>query len=501
MAVINQDVKIPQRILNTLLASLTAGVVPRSGAPYIAIGRQEEINSLINNLDEVSEGGAFCRFLIGRYGSGKSFLIQLIRGYALDRGFICADADLSPERRLTAGNGAGLATYRELINNLATKTSPDGRALSGVLSRHFTSLSSSLIERGFMPDTPEYRDELRKTALLSIRGIEGDVGGFDFARVLSEYYIASIEDNEDKKNAALRWLRGEYSTKTEAKNALGIAVSTIINDDNWYNYIKLFASLAVKLGYKGLILFIDECVNLYKIPNRISREANYEKLLAIFNDTLQGKANSLGVVFGGTPAFLEDTRRGLFSYEALRSRLVDSKYALAGFQNLSSPVIRLRTLSPNELLALVRRLTILHRERYKLTEPLLTDNEIERFMRLALDKTGAGELVTPREIIRDYLTLLNIIKDNKDASFERLIGEVTFSRADIEEEAEDVVFGANGEPVSVGLQGSKGATEASHISRRSESYTTSSEGGSYDSPDTTAQPTPPRRIGLFDIDI
>ena len=421
--------KVPKRILNTLLSSLTAGVVPRVGAPYIAIGRREEITSLLDNLDDVSEGGAFCRFLIGRYGSGKSFLIQLLRGYALERGFICADADLSPERRLSGGNGAGLATYRELMTNVATKASPDGGALATVLSRHFTKLRTELIAEGIEPETEEFVKELRKKVFATLSELEGDVGGFDFARVLTEYYNASLVDDNDKKSACLRWIRGEFATKTEAKNALGFQVSTIIDDDNWYNFVKLLSALSVYLGYSGLIVFIDECVNLYKIPNRISREANYEKLLAIFNDTLQGKAKSLGIIFGGTPQFLEDTRRGLFSYDALRSRLQDSKYSDMGYKNLSSPVIRLPRLSDNELLALVKRLTKLYQQREGISEPPVSDGQIEQFLLGALAKAGAEELITPREIIRDYLTLLNILRDNPDADFDRLIAKVSFETA------------------------------------------------------------------------
>ena len=421
--------KVPKRILNTLLSSLTAGVVPRVGAPYIAIGRREEISSLLDNLDDVSEGGAFCRFLIGRYGSGKSFLIQLLRGYALERGFICADADLSPERRLSGGNGAGLATYRELMTNIASKASPDGGALATVLSRHFTKLRTELVAEGVDPESEQFVKELRKKVFATLSELEGDVGGFDFARVLTEYYNASLIDDNDKKSACLRWIRGEFATKTEAKNALGFQVSTIIDDDNWYNFVKLLSSLSVYLGYSGLIIFIDECVNLYKIPNRISREANYEKLLAIFNDTLQGKAKSLGIIFGGTPQFLEDTRRGLFSYDALRSRLQDSKYSDMGYKNLSSPVIRLPRLSDNELLALVKRLTKLYQQREGITEPPVSDGQIEQFLSNALSKAGAEELVTPREIIRDYLTLLNILRDNPDADFDKLMAKVTFEAA------------------------------------------------------------------------
>ncbi len=426
MAYENNEIKVPKRILANLLSSLSAGVVPRSGAPYVAIGRKEEIGSLLDNLDTVAEGGSFSRFLIGRYGSGKSFLIQLIRGHALDRGFITADADLSPERRLTGGSGAGLATYRELMTNIATKASPDGNALSSVLSRHFTKLKTELVSEGVLPESELFESELKKKVYLSLSELEGDVGGFDFARVLGEYYSASIVDNSDKKSACLRWLRGEFSTKTEAKSALGFQVSVIIDDDNWYNFIKLFALLSVKLGYKGLVLFVDECVNLYKISNRISREANYEKLLAIFNDTLQGKAKSLGVIFGGTPQFLEDTRRGLFSYDALKSRLTDSRYSELGYQNLSSPVIRLRRLSDNELLALAKRLAKLHMQKEESDAPLVSDSEIEAFIRHATAKAGAEELITPREIIRDFLTLLNILRDNKGATFDELIKNTGF---------------------------------------------------------------------------
>ena len=434
MAIENNEIKVPKRILNTLLSSLSAGVVPRSGAPYIAIGRKEEINSILDNLDAVAEGGAATRFLIGRYGSGKSFLIQLIRGYALERGFICADADLSPERRLTGGSGAGLATYRELMINLSSKASPDGGALSTILSRHLTKLKTEILEDGILPESESFESELKKRVFLLLSEREGDVGGFDFARVLGEYYMASLKDEGEKKSASLRWLRGEFANKTEASAMLGFRVSTVIDDENWYDFIKLVASLSVKIGYSGLILFIDECVNLYKIPNRISREANYEKILTIFNDTLQGKAKNLGVIFGGTPQFLEDSRRGLFSYEALKSRLADSKYSELGYQNLSSPVIRLRRLSDNELLALVRRLTKLYMQKEGTPIPPLTDSQIETFMRIALSRAGAEEMITPREIIRDFLTLLNILRDNETATFESLIKNISFAYADGGEE-------------------------------------------------------------------
>ena len=417
----NVDVKIPKRILNNLLSALSAGVVPRVGAPYIAIGRTDEISALLSMMDGVSDGGAAVRFLIGRYGSGKSFLIQLIRGYALERGFLCADADLSTDqRRLCGGNGAGLATYRELMKNLASKASPDGGALPVVLARHYASVLLELSKDNVMPEHPEFRSLLRRRILSDFSLLEGSVGGFDFARVISEYFLAYADENEEVKSACLCWLRGEFANKTEAKAQLGFAVSTVIDDENWYDFIKLWSLLSRRIGYAGLFVYIDECIILYKIVNRVSRESNYEKILTIFNDTLQGRAEGLGVIFGGTPQFLEDTRRGLFSYEALRSRLTDSRFADVGFKTFSSPVIRLRRLSDNELYALLTRLGKLYAAQSG-SSAMLTDEENKTFLTHCLSLAGADEMITPREIIRDYLTLLNILRDNPDATFEKVL--------------------------------------------------------------------------------
>ncbi len=416
----DKRVRVPKRILNTLLTSLSAGVVPRSGAPYIAIGRQAEIGAFMESLDFVAEGGAAVRFLIGRYGSGKSFLTQLVRGYALERDFLTADADLSPERRLCGSNRTGLATYRELIKNLACRTAPEGGALPIVLSRFLDTLRKKLASEGVMPEDENYSLLLRKEVYAAISGLEACVGGFDFASVLGGYFTAVIEDDDEKKLACLRYLRGEYATKTEARSAMRIPVTTVIDDDNWYDMLKLWAALSVRLGYRGLAVFVDECVNLYKIANRLSREANYEKLLSIFNDALQGRASYLGVFFCGTPQFLEDTRRGLFSYEALKSRLSDTHFNQLGYVNYSSPVIRLRTLSNNELLALLVRLTSLYAEKTGKPEAV-TSAQMMEFLSFSMARAGTAEMMTPRELIRDYLGLLGILTEHPEATFETLL--------------------------------------------------------------------------------
>ena len=411
---------VPKRILSSLIASVSAGVVPRAGAPYMAIGRNDEISALLSDLERISEGEGAIRFIIGKYGSGKSFLIQLVRGYALEKDFITADADLSPERRLYGTNGSGIATYRELIKNMASKSSPDGGALSKLIAKWITALRMRIMEEGIEEGSPSFMTRLSAEAAFALKDIEFLVGGFDFSRIISEYYKAFINGDDEKQSACLRWLRGEYSNKTEARHALGFPVSVIINDENWYDFIKLWAVLVRKMGYRGLVVFIDECVNLYKITNRISRENNYEKILSMFNDTLQGHAEGLSIVFAGTPQFLDDTRRGLFSYEALRSRLCDSRYEMQGVKNLNSPIIRLLRLNDNELFALLKRMTDLFCQ-YHAWEARLTDDQIATFLQSNLQRVGSESMVTPREIIRDYMTVLNILLQNPEITFENVM--------------------------------------------------------------------------------
>ncbi len=416
----NTNFKIPKRILGSLLTSLSAGVVPRAGAPYIAIGRNDEVTALSGDLDRVSEGGGAMRFLVGRYGSGKSFLIQLTRSAAMDRGFVCADADLSPERRLCGSGGNGLATYKELVRNLSCKASPDGGALPVILSKWLSAVSAEAAESGYTPGSADFDAAMSRKIYAACRSLESGVGGFDFSFIIAEYYKAYAAGDDERMSVCLRWLRGEYSTRTEARSALGVRTLSVIGDDNWYDHLKLIAAFVRLAGYKGLAVFIDEGVNLYKIVNRVSREQNYEKILAMYNDALQGRAEGLMIVMGGTPQFLEDTRRGLFSYDALKSRLADGAFPEAGLKNMMSPVMRLRRLSDSELLALIMRLTLLHAQYYGY-EPSVGEDQMEIFLKGELSRAGAAEMVTPREIIRDYLMLLDLMFQNPEASFEEIL--------------------------------------------------------------------------------
>ncbi len=406
--------RVPKRILANLLDSLSAGVVPRIGAPYVAIGREDEVSALISCMERVADGGSFMKLIIGRYGSGKSFLMQLTRGYALEKGFVCCDADLSPERRFYGSKGNGVATYRELVKNMSTKTSPEGNALPSLIAKWISATQAEVAGEGYSVGTLEFEKRMTEKIHQITSEAQSQIGGFDFACVINAYYSAVTKLNDEKKASAMRWLRGEYVSKVEAKRELG--VSSIVNDENWYDHIKLIAFFVRKIGYKGLIVFFDECVNLYKIAHRVSREANYEKLLSMFNDTLQGGSEGLGIILGGTPMFLEDKRRGLYSYEALKSRLEEGHFSSVGYKNLMGPVIRLERLTDDELYALVTRVKNLHAQYYSWNVSV-SDSQLEEFLRSVLSRAGASSMMTPREIIRDLLGVLNILYQNKNASF------------------------------------------------------------------------------------
>ena len=309
---------VPKRIASGIINALKGGVVPRTGLGYIAVGRTAEINALLHDVDITEEGGAFFRFIVGRYGSGKSFMLQTMRQHLMDRGFVTADADLSPERRLMGTKGQGLATYRELMRNMSVRTKPDGGALPLILEKWITNIRTEVVASGTSPDDPFFDSAVEKKIYTEISGLEDMVHGFDFARVINAYHKAFTAGNDEKASCAVRWLRGEYSTKTEAKQDLGVNV--IITDDNWYDYIKLLTAFFVSAGYKGFVIMIDELVNIMKIPHAVTRQYNYEKILMMYNDVMQGKASHLGIIMGGTPQCIEDTRRGIFSYDALRSR-------------------------------------------------------------------------------------------------------------------------------------------------------------------------------------
>lgn len=422
--------KVPRRIAQTMLNSLKGGVVPRIGLPYIAVGRKNEIAALLHDVDLISEGGASFRFIVGKYGAGKSFLMQTIRNYVMDKGFIVMDADLSPERRLMGTKGQGLATYRELIGNLSTKTKPEGGALTLVLDRWISQVqSSAMAKSGLSAGDPALGKLVDQEIYAVTSSISELVHGFEFAHLLSMYYHAYLDGDDEAKAKVVKWFRGEYATKTEAKNELGVNI--IISDDNWYDYLKLFAMFFRLAGYTGMMIMIDELVNIAKIPNAITRQYNYEKMLMMYNDTLQGKAKYLGILMGATPQALEDRHRGIYSYEALRSRLAEGKFSRPGARDLLAPVIRLDPLTADEMLVLCEKLADMHADLYGYTRKLV-DQDLASFIQMEYARIGADQNITPREVIRDFIELLDLLYQNPDMNLQELMqsDQFTYNKSD-----------------------------------------------------------------------
>ena len=420
--------RVPRRIAAVLINSLKGGVVPRVGLPYVTVGREQEIRALLHDLDLVAEGGASFRFVVGRYGSGKSFLLQTIRNHAMGKNFVVADADLSPERRLQGTKGQGLATYRELIRNLSTKTRPDGGALTLILERWISGVQDRVAQTsGLEPVDPAFGEAVEDGIRQTVAALQELVHGYDFGRLLTLYWRGYREGDEETCAHVVKWFRGEYRTKSEARAELGVNI--VISDDDWYEYLKLMAEFFHQAGYEGLIVLVDELVNLYKIPHAISRQYNYEKVLAMYNDTLQGRARHLGVIMGGTPQAIEDRRRGLYSYEALRSRLTQGRFASEGLLDLLAPVIRLEPLTHEELLVLVEKIADIHAG-YFGYERTLTQADLVRFLELEFGRVGAESHLTPREVIRDFIEMLDILSQNPDLGVEELLGSGDFVHAE-----------------------------------------------------------------------
>lgn len=429
-------VNINRRESAALINSLTAGVVPRIGLRHIAVGRQGEVNAFLQDLSTIEDGGAAFRFVCGQYGSGKSFLLQTIRNNAMERSFVVMDADLSPERRLTGTNGQGLSTYRELIQHLSTRTRPEGSALESILQKWIATMQATTAkEEGLQANDPQLVVAVSERIADILLELSEMAYGFAFANVIDAYWKGMKNGDDALKMSALRWLRGEFANKTEAKREL--PVDSIIDDQNWYEFLKLFALFVKKAGYKGLLVFIDEGVNLYKINHKQARDSNYEKVLTVFNDTMQGKAEYIGVFMSGTPQFIYDERRGLFSYEALRSRLADNRFAVQGFVDFTSPVIKLNQLSSEEIYLLLERLCELHSSHYSY-ENTLGKDELTAFLNTVLGRLGADQLLTPREVTRDFLGLLNILHQNPGTTFDTLINEQGFKVQSAEKDPEQI---------------------------------------------------------------
>ena len=398
---------------SAIIQSLRAGVTPRIGLEYIQVGRVNEVKALIEDLDNIEQGGSAFRIIIGDFGAGKSFFLQLIRYIALEKGMVVVNADMSPDRRLFASNGQARNLYKELARNLATRAHPEGNAMIPLVEKFIT-------EQRRVADA-EGRDVERviKDKLNSLSEL---VDGYDFAQVISSYWKAYNEGNEDLKNNVIRYLRGEYTSRADARRDLG--VRAIVEDSNVYDHIKLLARFVTQAGYKGLLVNLDEVVNLYKLPSQRARSSNYEQVLRILNDCLQGSAESVGFLFGGTPEFLMDQRKGLYSYEALHSRLAENTFAqIANVVDYHSPILMLQNLSPEEIYVLLCNIRNVfaggNKDKY-----ILPDEALKAFLEHCSKNIGDAYFRTPRNTIKAFVDLLSIVEQNPDLSWQSLIGNI-----------------------------------------------------------------------------
>jgi len=411
-----------------IIQSLRAGVVPRAGQQHIQVGRHDEVKALVSDIDRIADGGSAIRFIIGEYGSGKTFFLNLIRAIALERNLVAVNADLSPDRRLHATGGQARSMYAELMRNIATRSKPEGGAMASVVEKFVTSAMGESRSAGVPVD-----DVIRKR----LGSLQELVGGYDFAQVIEAYWRGYDTGNEDLKEAALRWLRGEYTTKTDARTQLG--VRTIVSDANVYDQLKLFARFVRLAGYAGMLIVLDELVNLYKLANTQARNSNYEQILRILNDVLQGTAEGMGVLLGGTPEFLLDTRRGLYSYSALQSRLTQNRFATNGFVDYSGPVLSLSQLTKEDLYVLLANI----RNVYAFGEAskhLVPDEALEAFMHHCSTRIGDAYFRTPRNTVTAFVSLLSVLEQNAEANWRDLLGAVEIAaerNSDLEVEVED----------------------------------------------------------------
>ena len=401
--------KLKPRERDAIVQALRAGVVPKLGLRHLQVGRAHEIEELVKDIDRIADGGSAIRFIIGEYGSGKTFFMNLIRLVALEKGLVVMFADLAPDRRLHATSGQARGLYAEMARNLATRTKPDGGALTSVVERFVSQVQQEA----------EAKDQLTGSVIRErLSHFEEMTGGFDFAEVIRRYWEGHEAGDEDLKSAALRWLRGEFSTKTDARKALG--VRTIVDDASVYDHLKLMSAFVCEAGYKGLLVGLDEMVNLFKLSSAQARNANYEQILRILNDVLQGSAENLGFLLGGTPEFLMNTRRGLYSYEALQSRLAENTFARDGLIDLSGPVIRLSSLTPEDLFVLLSNIRAIMQDEAE----ALPDASLEAFMAHCSSRIGEAYFRTPRNTVTAFVNMVAVLQQNRGIEWTDLIEKI-----------------------------------------------------------------------------
>lgn len=403
-----------------IIQSLKSGVVPRLGLQHIQVGRKEELMSFVNDIATIAEGGTSFRFVIGEYGSGKTFFLSLVRSIALQKGLVTMNADLSPTKRLHGTDGHARILLSELISSMSTRTKQDGKALQNILEKFISKVREEAVNS---------RRDVSAVIFEQLSDLNEYPGGFSFAYVVNKYWTAYESGDDTLKGCVLRWLKAEYTTKTDSQRDLG--VREFINDASFFNTLKLYSILVQKAGYSGLLVCLDEMVNLYKISNSLSRKANYEEILNILNNTLQGSLSHIGFIMSGTPEFLTDGNRGLYSYEALRSRLTENVFSKnLGLTDYSSTVLRLANLTKEELFILLKNLRNVFAYG-DVSKYLVSDDALIAYLNHCSNRIGDSYFRTPRNTIKGFLDLLSMLEQYPNLKWSDMIERIEVNK-DIE---------------------------------------------------------------------
>lgn len=405
----NRPIKPKER--ETIIQSLRSGVVPRLGLQHIQVGRSEELKSFVKDVDTVADGGTSFRFVIGEYGSGKTFFLSLVRNIALEKGLVTVHADLSPNKRLCGTGGKARLLLSELVSNMSTRSKQDGNALSNVLEKFIVSIQGN-----------NESDKVDSLIASALREINNYTCGYSFSAVIRKYWQGYKSGDELLKADALRWLRAEYNSKVDAYKDLG--VRDIITDASFYDTLKLYSVLVRKAGFKGLLVCLDEMVNLFKITNTQARKSNYEEILYMLNNTLQGSFPGIGFILCGTPDFIYNERRGLYSYEALKSRLAHNSFAeRLGYTDYSSTVLTLSNLTREELFVLLKNLRHVYASGDE-SKYAVPDEALVAFMKHCEQRIGESAFRTPRTTIKSFLDMLSMLEQYPSLNWHDLLEKV-----------------------------------------------------------------------------
>ncbi|MBU5427676.1 ATP-binding protein [Tissierella pigra] len=407
---------------DNIIKALEGGVVPRRGIQHLLVGRNEEVQEIISILESITQGGSDIRFWIGDFGSGKSFMLRTIESIAVQKNFVVSTVDLTPTRRFYSSDGKAKSLYNEIINNIVIQTSQDGNAINTIIEEWINRIITNISERDNIPINQLLMIENKKIVeneILNITSCFKSVGlSYELGQAISKYYEGIAEDNKVLKLKALRWIRGDIDTRTESKRELGI--ERIINDDNWYDAIKNLAELFSDIGYSGFVVNFDEAVNLYKLPMAQTRERNYEKILNIFNECKSNTARGLFINFGATRKTIFDEHRGMSSYGALKGRLGSDGNLNSRLINTNKTALLLKPLTVEEIYTLLDNLNSIYNIHYRKNISMTTEN-IQIYMEEQLNRPGAAEFLTPRAVIKDYLEVLDLIRQNPDEEIESIV--------------------------------------------------------------------------------